>query len=81
MRCVTVALAALGPAPDASAVLVTASASSVAGGPATAHLLPSAPEDRARLLEHLTRLLLYQRPVTDKPRTPLAAAAAATQQV
>ncbi|GBF95386.1 hypothetical protein Rsub_07814 [Raphidocelis subcapitata] len=77
-RCVTAALAALGPAADASASAVTAAASGVAGGPATAHLLPSAPADRARLLEHLTRLLLYQRPVTDKPRTPLAAAAAAT---
>jgi len=74
LRCATTALAALGPKATASAASVSAMASGVASGPATAHLLPTAPADRAVLLDHLTKLLLYQRPLGDRVLTPLAAA-------
>ena len=77
LRCVTAALAALGPSATASLSSVTAGAGGVSGGPPTARLLPAGAADRAALLEHLTRLLLYQRPSVDAPRTPLAAATAA----
>lgn len=81
LRCTTAALAPLGPPVTASLASVTATASGVSGGPVTVKLLPSAAADRAVLMSHLTKVLLYQRPSAEKVLTPLQAAAAAGQQV